>query len=342
MFILEVDRRFNNLKELGVYKKMSFINISDPKKRDEIVKSFLATKKNIQQQNINEKIGDLAQAEDRKQMFEPIVKSNLAAAEEISKDLVPIRRELEHLNQEIALANVAQPALSGLTPLGLLPPETPQRRRSLPLIPTPVQVGKMPIDYLRQALSNKKDNDPVFGIYNEGNQFMIGSKPIRIDGNDIYINDHKWEMTRGMWALLTKKDPEGYSADDMENYKQILYDTNALYQQNDPNTGKPKSSRSSKWALVKPFWFDRPSNKKYDSTVLQPSQLSFAEGKGMTTTVYLSEDPVELTNRLQLLVAEYQAGNKTTQNEIVAIADELFRKGIFDEKQYKTLNSTLF
>ena len=75
-------------------------------------------------------------------------------------------------------------------------------------------------------------------------------------------------MTRGMWSLLTKKEADGYTEDDLHNYKQILYDTNALYQQNDPNTGKPKSSRSSKWALVNPFWVDRPSHKQYDKSVM--------------------------------------------------------------------------
>ena len=311
---------------------MSFINISDPKKRDQIVTEFLATKKRIQQQNLNEKMGDLARSEDRKQMFEPIIKSNIQAAEEISKDLVPIRKELENLNQEILLANF-QPALP--------PPATPQRRRSLPSVPTPQQLGKMPIDYLRQALSNKKDNDPVFGIYNEGNQFKIGSKPIKIDGNDIFVDGQKREMTRGMWALLTKKDPVGYTEDDLENYKQILYDTNALYQNNDPSIGKPKSSRSSKWALVKPFWVNRPSNRQYDSSVVQPSKLNFT-GNGMPPTVYLSKDPIQLTNKLQLLIAEYKAGNITTRNEIIAITDELFKIGILDKDQYKTLNSTLF
>ena len=126
---------------------------------------FLATKNRIKQQNLNKKIGDLAKAEDTKQMFQPIVQSNLAAAAEISKDLVPIKKELQHLNQEIALAGVAQPALP--------PPDifSPTRRRSLPSTPTKQVMGKMPIDYLRQVLSSKKDNDPVFGIYNEGNLF---------------------------------------------------------------------------------------------------------------------------------------------------------------------------
>ena len=260
---------------------MSFINISDPKKRDEIVKSYLAIKKRIQHRNINEKLGDMAQSEDRLKMFEPIIKSNIQAAEEISKDLVPIRKELKQLNQEFAFGLAAPDPQKMLQPPDIF---SPTRRRSLPSTPTKQVLGKLPIDYLRQALSSKKDNDLVFGIYNEGNQFKIGSKPIKIDGDDIYIDQHKWEMTRGMWSLLTKKDPDEYTTDDLHNYKQILYDTNSLYQQNDPNTGKPKSSKSSKWALVKPFWVERPSHKQYDKSVLQPSKLQF-EGKGVRCTL---------------------------------------------------------
>ena len=313
---------------------MSFINIRDPKKRDDIVKAFLQTKKNIQQGQLSEKIGDLAQTESRQKMFEPVIKSNIDAAEQISKDLIPIQNELKQLNREITLANIPpQPAL--------LPPETPQtseRRRSLPSIPTPVKFGKLPADNLRQALSNKSQHDPVLGIYSDNNQFKIGNAPVKIDGNDLVINNQEYEGTKGLWSLLTKKDPKDYTHDDLENYKQILYDSNALYQNNDPSTNKPKSSRSNKWALVKTFWENRPSNRQYDSNVLQPSKLQFT-GKGI---VYLPSDPVELMNRLNLLIAEFQAGNKTTQNEIVAISDTLFQKGLFDEQQYKTLNFYLF
>ena len=314
---------------------MSFINIKDPKKRDEIVKSFLQTKKNVKQRELTDKIGDLARNEERDKMFEPVIKSNLEAAKEISRELVPIKNELEQLNNEINLSNfVQQPAL-------LPPPETPhtrERRRSLPSIPTPQNLGKMPSDNLREALNNKAQHDPVLGIYNENNQLKIGDKPVKIDGNDIIINNQKYEGSKGLWSLLTKKEPKGYTDDDKENYKLILYDTNALYQNNDPSTNKPKSSRSKKWQLVKPFWENRPSNKQYDASVLQPNRLQF-EGEGV---MYLSSDPVELMNRLNLLIAEFQAGNKTTQNEIVAIMDELLKKRIYDKDQYKILNSYLF
>ena len=37
---------------------MSFLNISDPKKRDFIVEEFLKTKKNIQDSYLSERLGD--------------------------------------------------------------------------------------------------------------------------------------------------------------------------------------------------------------------------------------------------------------------------------------------
>ena len=239
---------------------MSFITITDPKKRDEIVKSFIATKKNIQQRNINEKIGDLAQSEDRQKMFQPIVQSNIQAAEEISKDLVPIRKELEQLNQEIAIANIAPQ-------LAILPPETPQRRRSLPSIPTPQRIGKLPVDYLRQAISSKSENDSIFGIYNKGSDFMIGSEPVIIKGNDIEVKGKYYPGSSGLWQLLTKKEPKEYTENDLRYYNDILVDTNALYQNNDPTSDKPKASRSSKWALVKPFWDDLKCKKNSPQTI---------------------------------------------------------------------------
>ena len=122
---------------------MSFINISNPKKRDEIVKSYLDIKKRIQQRNINEKLGDMAQFEDREKMFEPIIKSNIQAAKEISKDLVPIRKELEQLNQEFAFGLPAPDPQKMLEP----PDFSSTRRRSLPTTPTKQVMGKMPVDY---------------------------------------------------------------------------------------------------------------------------------------------------------------------------------------------------
>ena len=53
---------------------MSFLNITDPKKRDSIVDDYLANVKSLQHRDINERAQDLARQYDLNRMFEPVVK----------------------------------------------------------------------------------------------------------------------------------------------------------------------------------------------------------------------------------------------------------------------------
>ena len=48
---------------------MSFLNITDPKKRDSIVDDYLATVKRLQRRDINERAQDLIRQDDLNQMF---------------------------------------------------------------------------------------------------------------------------------------------------------------------------------------------------------------------------------------------------------------------------------
>ena len=54
---------------------MSFLNITDPKKRDSIVDDCLVTVKRLQHRDINERAQDLVREGDLNRMFEPVVKS---------------------------------------------------------------------------------------------------------------------------------------------------------------------------------------------------------------------------------------------------------------------------
>ncbi len=308
---------------------MSFISITDPKKRDETVKAFLATRKRIQQRNINEKLGDMAQSEDRQKMFEPIIQSNLKAGDLITKELIPIKNELKELT------DIFENQLDPLPALPPLPSIPRLRRQSLPSTPTTQSYSTIAIDHLRQALSNKSKHDNIFGVYNEDNNLKIGNKVINIDGSNIKIAGKSYQGTEGLWTLLTMKEPGKYTPDDLNNYKNILLDTDAMYQNNDPTADKPKSSRASKWLnIIKPIWHDLKAKTSNVSSL----KKSF-DGNGV---VYLSQDPCELVTRLNLLISEYRAGNLTVRNEIVAITDLLKKKSIISNAQYKTLNGSLF
>ena len=74
---------------------MAFLQITDPKRRDEIVKEFLNTKKAIQARNLMQRVGDLEFKRSGEKLFRPIVESQKTATETITKS---IEKELE-LNQ---------------------------------------------------------------------------------------------------------------------------------------------------------------------------------------------------------------------------------------------------
>ena len=52
-----------------------FVNITDPKKREETVHAYLATVKRLQHRDIDERAKDLGRREDLNKKFEPIITS---------------------------------------------------------------------------------------------------------------------------------------------------------------------------------------------------------------------------------------------------------------------------
>ena len=54
---------------------MSFLNIEDPVKRDEIVKDYIATIRRVQESNENEKVVGLARKTEFEKVFNPIVEA---------------------------------------------------------------------------------------------------------------------------------------------------------------------------------------------------------------------------------------------------------------------------
>ena len=57
--------------------------------------------------------------------------------------------------------------------------------------------------------------------------------------------------------------------------------------------------------------------------------------------MFLSSDPDELTERLQLLIGSKEAGNSNTMNEISAILKELMRMNIIDIQEFELIYNKL-
>jgi hypothetical protein len=189
-----------------------FIQIDDPKKRDKIVEDFLKTRKNIKQNFEQDRISNIGFREETQKLFKPITESITKQKASQKENMTILAHNQGKIFQKLK---------------------------------------ELPAKFITEnELIKRYLNDPK-GKSNAGysirfdtktNQYTIGNQVIKFDNNFMEIAGHRYEATEGLMELLTKKDPDmdKIIEEDKEDYKRILIDTNALYQNFDPNTKKTK------------------------------------------------------------------------------------------------------
>ena len=212
---------------------MSFLKISDPVKRDSIVKEFLELKKNIRDNLLSERTGEQQLQADLSKFYKPITETQKATAREITEGLKPIREGIEKLPQ-------------AMQPLG----EASGEER-------PIALGEIAEEYLKDP-----NRDTTFGIRNVEGLYYIGNKQATIVNNNILIGDEKFTGTPGLWELLMSKNPGNFTENDYDEYEKLMVKTNALHKDYNPKNPYPRSSRSDKWYLVSQIWANREHTKK--------------------------------------------------------------------------------
>ena len=294
---------------------MSFLRISDPAKRDAIVKEFLELKKNIRDNFLSERTGEQQLQTDLSKFYRPITETQKATAREITEGLKPIREGIEKLPQAIQ-------------PIGEATGEEEEEDEEEE---EEELVGEIAYEFL-----NKPYRDTTFGIRKEKDHHYIGNKHVIVDGNDIIIrkNGERFKGTSGLWELITSKTPKNYTERDYDNYEDLMIMTNALHRNNDEDNPHPKGSGSNKWKnLLSPIWY-----RKKGGLYRFPKKKEGYEGEGV---VVIPSDPNALLERFDLLLASQEAGHTGVRNELVSICDELKRQGVLDTKAYKKLNSII-
>ena len=292
---------------------MSFYKITDPKERRRMFEKLSETRKNVQEQFLEDKIGKIESSQSLKKFFKPITESQRELTKEIKEQLTPIRDKVLTLPTQ-ALA---------IQPAGPLDPE---HRSAAPPLETHeelMNVGPIAAEYLEKFI-DPEEVDKTFGIYlDKDGTWKIGNEKVELDGNDLIIGRTKYEGTRGLWELIVSNEPseQNYDDGDLATYSEIMLNTNAIRRDNDPTNPRPKSSRSWKWTnVVKDIWYNRNTY----------------EGQG-TKTIVIPSDPNALLERLNLLMASREAGNTGTRNELVSICDELLRQRVISKNQYKNI-----
>ena len=211
---------------------MSFLKISDPVKRDSIVKEFLEIKKNIRDNLLSERTGEQRLQTDLSKFYRPITETQKATARQITEGLKPIREGIEKLPQ-------------AMQPIGEATGEAPEEEEEEE--DDEELVGEIAYEFL-----NKHFSDTTFGIRKEKGHHYIGNKHVIVDDNDIIIreNGERFEGTPGLWELIMSKTPKNYTDKDYGNYEDLMIMTNALHRGNDEDNPHPKGSGSTKWKKI--------------------------------------------------------------------------------------------
>ena len=76
---------------------MSFLKITDPKKRDFIVNEFLKTRQNIQQNFLSERVGELNIQYELSKLFKPLTEMEKYLKEGFVSEFKPIRKRMINL-----------------------------------------------------------------------------------------------------------------------------------------------------------------------------------------------------------------------------------------------------
>ena len=310
---------------------MSFIKVKDPRKREELIRDFIETRKRIKDNFIARKVREAEYQTGLTKLFKPVTETQKAttkeitdaqkaAAEKFTQELLPIKEGIEELPTKLF-------------------------RKIFPSIEFKasdiINFGPLAVDSLLKAFT-KKDIDLSYGIYAEDGKFKIGSKEVNIEDNDIKVDDIIFEGTRGFWELVTSKNPnpENYTDEDLSKYQRLVILTNTAYQNNNPNQNKPKSSKSKKWGnIIKPIWEAIKEQQKEEYKEFEePEDDTPQPGPSGEGLKILPSDPNALIDRFDLLFSSKKAGHTGVRNEIVAILDKLKRQRVISVQDYKKLN----
>ena len=340
---------------------MSFIKVTDPKKREALIKDFIETRKRIKDNFVARKVGEIEYQRGLTKLFKPVTETQKATAKEITEaqkataekitsELLPIKESIEGLPGAISFP--AYPAL-----------EMTEEEKEEETEEEKKNVGSLAKNFL--AFATGKKSDRTFGIYpDENNELKIGNKRIIVKGNDIIIDDKTYPGTPGLWELIVSKElPKAKTTEeDYLNYGRILKQTNAIYHGNNPNdpndpskpNTRPKSSKGDKWKnLISPIWEEiKPKPEEKGGKGGKGGKGKGGKGKGKlhedpppstsgTGLTILPNDPNALIERFDLLLTSQNAGHTGVRNELVSIFDELKRQGVINNDTYKKLNHVI-
>ena len=157
---------------------MSFIKIKDPRRREELIKDFIETRKRIKDNFVARKVGESDYQTGLTKLFKPVTETQKATAREITEaqkataekftqELLPIKEGIEGLPTKTDIQRL---------PLQIFNQIFPALKYKESDI---MNLGPIAVNSLIEAFT-KGGIDRIYGIYAKDKRFYMGGKTITI------------------------------------------------------------------------------------------------------------------------------------------------------------------
>lgn len=198
---------------------------------------------------------------------------------------------------------------------------------------------KLPRKFLRFLMQGTDQSDTTYGVtYNSINDsFSLGNSKLIIknDEPDIFLDRKRFVGTEGLYELLFKKNPIGFTEQDVEHYIQMLEISNAHKMKHD-KVGRVKGCNSRKYQEIIKRGLEKYGTRKRALSTPQPrlghginsstknlglSSLGLVDDRRIKHVFY--RDPNDLVSRLKILLLSQEAGNDSHSMEINSLLTQL-------------------
>ena len=285
---------------------MSFLDIKNPARRNELVQEYVDDMKTVRKRNLHTREEKLTIGEELNTLFKPVVQATEKAASEKKKEMEELRGALEK-NADFA---VTRPRKAGAR----------TKYDDKTFGPYWTKTGK-----LHLGVSEIKQERLPGGV----DQLVVGRR--------------RYDMTPGFSALLTQIRPTEYTEDDFKNYTKLIAQTKTVNNPGPNAVANPKSTWKYK-NLLKDMGLDMSDDtstvtspeRQDDDVLFTPTRTSAGSGVG-----YHPGDMSGLSKKLELLSVEFLAGNTTVRNELVYVLDALLWLKKLTKKEYTEITNRL-
>lgn len=166
--------------------------------------------------------------------------------------------------------------------------------------------------------------DKDFGIRQLRGSMKIGDSDVTFHEDSMILKDEKYYLTPGLIELIFKRSPNMIlvSETDIDIYQKIILSTNTHRMYYKPGKAL-RTSNSMKYKTIIKNLFT------HEKTGTSLPHYMIASKKPPKMDHIYWDDPNELVDRLQLLMASHSAGNMSHTNEIMSIMAELREAAIY-------------